>query len=152
MVNFAPDYVSDTVWKWSADRDAEKARIARMLTGHPQADLDAALDAWVKAHPEPQATVAQVADHVEHVAKIAGYDHVGIGGDLDGIPDTPVGLTDVQDYPNLFAELIRRGWSNENLAKLAGGNILRVLRQAEAVSKSMANEPSAADPLTPDYQ
>ena len=152
MVNFAPDYVSDAVWKWSADRDAEKARIARMLTGHPQADLDAALDAWVKAHPEPQATVAQVADHVEHVAKIAGYDHVGIGGDLDGIPDTPVGLTGVQDYPNLFAELIRRGWSNENLAKLAGGNILRVLRQAEAVSKSMANEPPAADPLTPDYQ
>ena len=100
----------------------------------------------------PEATVAQVADHVEHVAKVAGYDHVGIGGDLDGIPDTPIGLTGVQDYPNLFAELIRRGWSDANLAKLAGGNILRVLRQAEAVSKSMADEPPAADPLTPDYQ
>jgi membrane dipeptidase len=152
MVNFAPDYVNEAIWKWSADRDAEKARVARMLTGHPQAEIDMALDAWVKAHPEPVATVAQVADHVEHVAKVAGYDHVGIGGDLDGIPGTPTGLTGVQDYPNLFAELIRRGWSDENLAKLAGGNILRVLRQAEAVSRSMAGEPPAADQLTPDYQ
>jgi membrane dipeptidase len=152
MVNFAPDYVNEAIWKWAADRDAEKARAARMLTGHPQADIDAALAEWVKAHPEPVATVTEVADHVEHVAKVAGYDHVGIGGDLDGIPDTPVGLTGVQDYPNLFAELIRRGWSDENLAKLAGGNILRVLRQAEAVSKSMSNEPPAADQLTPDYQ
>jgi membrane dipeptidase len=152
MANFAPDYVSNAVWEWSADHDAEQARIARMLTGHPQADLDAALDAWVKAHPEPKATVSQVADHIDHIAKVAGYDHVGIGGDLDGIPDTPIGLTGVQDYPNLFAELIRRGWSDENLAKLAGGNILRVLRQAEAVSRSMSNEPPAADQLTPDYQ
>lgn len=152
MVNFAPDYVNEAIWKWSADRDAEKARIVRMLTGHPQGDIDAQLSSWVKAHPEPVATVALVADHVDHVAKIAGYDHVGIGGDLDGIPDTPLGLTGVQDYPNLFAELIRRGWSDENLSKLAGGNILRVLRQAEAVSKSMVAEPPAADQLTPDYQ
>jgi membrane dipeptidase len=152
MVNFAPDYVNEAVWKWSAERDAEKARVARMLTGHPQAELEAAIAAWIKAHPEPEATVAQVADHVEHVARVAGYDHVGIGGDLDGIPDTPVGLTGVQDYPNLFAELIRRGWSDQNLAKLAGGNILRVLRQAEAVSKSMSAEPPAADQLTADYQ
>ena len=152
MVNFAPDYVNEAIWKWAADRDAEKARIDRMYTGRAQADVDAALDAWVKAHPQPVATIAQVADHVDHVAKVAGFDHVGIGGDLDGIPSTPVGLTGVQDYPNLFAELISRGWSDENLAKLAGGNILRVLRQAEAVSRSMSNVPPAADQLTPDYQ
>ena len=152
MVNFAPDYVNEAIWKWAADRDAEKARIDRMYTGRAQADVDAALDAWVKAHPQPVATIAQVADHVDHVAKVAGFDHVGIGGDLDGIPSTPVGLTGVQDYPNLFAELISRGWSDENLAKLAGGNILRVLRQAEAVSRSMSNVPPAADQLTSDYQ
>ncbi len=152
MVNFAPDYVNEAIWKWSADRDAEKARIARMYTGRSQADIEGAIETWIKAHPEPQATVAQVADHVDHIASIAGHDHVGIGGDLDGIPDTPVGLTGVQDYPNLFAELIRRGWSDDNLAKLAGGNILRVLRQAETVSKSMSAEPPAADNLTPDYQ
>ena len=152
MVKFAPDYVNEAIWKWSADSDAEKARIARLYTGHPQADIDAALDAWTKAHPQPVATVSQVADHVDHIAKVAGFDHVGIGGDLDGIPSVPTGLTGVQDYPNLFAELIRRGWSDQNLAKLAGGNILRVLRQAEDVSKSMANEPPAADQLSPDYQ
>src|SRR5689334_5802153 len=152
MVNFAPDYVNEAIWKWSADRDAEAARVARMNTGHPKADIDAAMDAWTKAHPQPVATVQQVADHVDHIAKIAGYDHVGIGGDLDGIPSVPLGLTGVQDYPNLFAELIRRGWTDQNLAKLAGGNILRVLRQAEAVSKSMAADPPAADQLTPDYQ
>jgi len=152
MVNFAPAYVNEAIWKWGADREAEKARLGTLLTGHSQADVDAALAAWVKAHPQPVATTAQVADHVEHIAKVAGYDHVGIGGDLDGIATTPAGLTGVQDYPNLFAELIRRGWSDANLAKLAGGNILRVLRQAEAVSKSMANEPPAADQLTPDYK
>src|SRR3954453_12254383 len=84
MVNFAPDYVNEAIWKWSADRDAEKARLARMNTGHPQADIDSGVDAWVKAHPQPVATTQQVTDHVEHVAKVAGYDHVGIGGDLDG--------------------------------------------------------------------
>jgi len=152
MVNFAPDYVNEAIWKWSADRDAEKARIARLYTGRTQADVDAGLETWVKAHPAPVATVSQVADHVDHIAKVAGHDHVGIGGDLDGIPSTPVGLSGVQDYPNLFAELIRRGWSDADLAKLAGGNILRVLRQAEAVSKSMAGEPPAADELTSDYQ
>jgi membrane dipeptidase len=88
-----------------------------------------------------------VADHVEHVAKVAGYDHVGLGGDFDGIDSTPEGLNGVEDYPNLFAELIRRGWSDENLAKLAGGNVLRALRQAEAVSASMKNEPAALSPL-----
>jgi membrane dipeptidase len=87
--------------------------------------------------------VATVADHIEHVVKVAGYDHVGIGGDMDGIDSTPVDLTGVQDYPRLFAELIRRGWSDENLSKLAGGNVLRVLRRAEAVSASMKSEPAA---------
>jgi membrane dipeptidase len=152
MVNFAPDYVNEAVWRWDADHDAEQARIEKMYTGRTQADIDSALAAWVKAHPQPEATVAQVADHVEHVAKVAGYDHVGIGGDLDGIPSTPVGLTGVQDYPNLFAELIRRGWSDKNLAKLAGGNILRVLRSAEATSRAMADVPPAADEMTPDYK
>ena len=82
-------------------------------------------------------------DNIDHVAKVTGYDHVGIGGDLDGIPYTPVGLEGVQDYPNLFAELIRRGWTDQNLAKLAGGNVLRALRRAEAVAASMKNEPAA---------
>jgi membrane dipeptidase len=90
----------------------------------------------------PKATVGQVADHVEHVRKVAGVDHVGLGADFDGNDSWPVGLEDVSMYPNLFAELIRRGWSDADLAKLAGGNVLRALRQAEAVAK----RPQAARP------
>jgi len=87
--------------------------------------------------------VSTVADNIEHIVKIAGHDHVGIGGDLDGIDATVEGLDSVDDYPNLFAELIRRGWSDANLAKLAGGNVLRALRKAEQVAALMKNEPAA---------
>jgi membrane dipeptidase len=94
----------------------------------------------------PKATIAQVADHVEHARTVAGVDHVGLGADFDGNDSWPVGLEDVSTYPNLFAELIRRGWSDADLAKLAGGNVLRALRQAEAVAKRLQAEraPSTA--------
>ena len=90
-----------------------------------------------KLGPLPKATLAQVADHVEHVRKVAGVDHVGLGGDYDGNDNWPVGLEDVSTYPNLFAELIRRGWSDEDLRKLASGNILRAMREAEAMAKRL---------------
>jgi len=109
--------------------------------------VKAGLDAWVAAHPRPAVTVTAVADMIDHVAKVAGHDHVGIGGDLDGIDTTVDGLSGVEDYPNLFAELIRRGWSDQDLSKLAGGNVLRVLRKAESVSASMKNEPAALSPV-----
>ena len=144
MVNFYSGYVSDAARKWNADEGAEEARLKALLVGRPK-EREAALDSWKKANPEPPATVGQVADHIEHIVKIAGYDHVGIGGDLDGIPyeEAPPGMNSVSGYPLLFAELIRRGWSDENLSKLAGGNVLRVMRQAEAVSASMKNVPPA---------
>ena len=81
-----------------------------------------------------EATIAQVADHIDHIATIAGVDHVGIGSDFDGIISTPVGLGDVSKFPALFAELSRRGWSEGGLAKLAGDNILRVMNEAETVA------------------
>jgi membrane dipeptidase len=146
MVNFVPDFISKDVWNWNAERGAEEAR-QKSFHRNSKAEVEAGLKAWDAAHPRPPVTVSTVADNIEHVAKIAGYDHVGIGGDLDGIPYTPEGLTGVQDYPNLFAELIRRGWSDQNLAKLAGGNILRVLRQAEAVAASMKGESAALSPV-----
>jgi membrane dipeptidase len=93
-----------------------------------------ALEAWDAASPRPHATLAQVADHIQHVRDVAGADHVGIGSDLDGIDHVPVGLEDVSKFPDLLAELARRGWSDEDLAKLAGGNLLRVLREAEVVA------------------
>lgn len=142
MVNFVPSFLSDAVWRHGADRSAEEARL-KAIHRASKAEVGAGLKAWDAAHPVPAVTVADVANHVEHIVKVAGNDHVGIGGDFDGIDSTPEGLTGVGDYPNLFAELIRRGWSDENLAKLAGGNVLRALRQAEAVAASMKGEPAA---------
>jgi membrane dipeptidase len=146
MVNFVPDFISKEVWNWNAERGAQEARF-KSFTRASKAAVEAGLKSWEAAHPRPPVTVATVADNIDHIAKVAGYDHVGIGGDLDGIPYTPEGLTGVQDYPNLFAELIKRGWSDANLAKLAGGNVLRVLRQAESVSASMKGEPAALSPV-----
>ena len=146
MVNFVPDFVSDAVWKWGAEKNAEEARL-KAFNRDSKAAVEAGLKTWEAAHPRPPVTVTAIADHIEHVAKVAGHDHVGLGGDFDGIPYTPEDLNGVEDYPVIFAELIRRGWSDENLAKLAGGNVLRALRQAEAVSASMKNEPAAMSPV-----
>ncbi len=146
MVNFVPSFVSDAGWKWGAEQSAEEARLTALHRADKSA-VEAGLKAWEAAHPQPVVTAATVADHIEHIVKVAGYDHVGLGGDFDGIPNTPKDLTGVQDYPNLFAELIRRGWSDANLAKLAGGNVLRALRQAEKVAASMKGEPAALSPV-----
>jgi membrane dipeptidase len=150
MVNFAPIYVSEARAHWEADRSAEQARYnsppyGGLYIGQPD-KAKAALAAWEKAHPAPPVTLAMVADHIEHVAKVCGADCVGIGSDFDGIPNTPEGLDGVDKYPALFAELARRGWSDEALAKLAGGNVLRVMRQAESVGKTLraTTQPSAA--------
>jgi membrane dipeptidase len=148
MVNFYPAYVSDAFRKWNAEEAAEEARLKSLDNGR-LGPREAELKAWKAANPPPRVTVAEVADHVDHVAKIAGYDHVGIGGDLDGIEAAPEGLGTVSGYPLLFAELIRRGWSDSNLAKLAGRNVLRVMRRAEAVAASMKDEPPAMDRLQP---
>ena len=142
MVNFVPGFISRAVWQWGAEKDAEQARL-KSFHRNSKAEVEAGLKAWEAAHPRPPVTVSTVADNIEHIAKIAGYDHVGIGGDLDGIDATVEGLDSVDDYPNLFAELIRRGWSDANLAKLGGGNVLRALRKAEQVAALMKNEPAA---------
>ena len=148
MITFVPTFLSKEDWAWSRERSAEEARL-KSLYSFSKERLDAGLKAWDAAHPAPAVDVATVADHIEHVVKIAGHDHVGIGGDLDGIDRTVTGLNGVEDYPNLFAELIRRGWSDQNLAKLAGGNILRALRRAEAVAAEMKNQPASMAKLDP---
>ena len=140
MVNFAPAYVSDAYRRWSADQAAEKTR----LNSPPFDGLDigqpdkAATDlaAWQVAHPAPRVTLSDVADHIDHIAKVAGVDHVGIGSDFDGVGEAlPEGLGDVSTYPSLLAELMRRGWSDADITKLAGGNMLRVLKAAERVKQ-----------------
>ena len=138
MVNFYPGYVSQARAIWDADSAAEKARenappYSGLYIGQPERAATA-YDRWLASHPIPKVTVAMVADHVEHVVKVAGPDHVGIGSDFDGIPSTPTGLDGADKYPALFIELARRGWSDSALKKLAGGNILRVFEEAEAVA------------------
>ena len=144
MVNWVPGFLSPDVWRWDGLRSAEEARL-KSINRASTAAVAAGVKAWEAANPRPAVTVTQVADHIDHVAKVASHDNVGIGADLDGIPYTPTGLEGVETYPVLFAELIRRGWSDKNVAKLAGGNALRALRGAEAASHSMASTPPAMD-------
>ena len=137
MANFATGYVSEARARWNADRAAELARYnsppyAGLYIGQPER-AKAALADWDRAHPRPVTTLAMVADHIEHMRKVAGVDSIGLGSDFDGIPDAPVGLEGVDKYPALLAELARRGWSDD-LGKLAGGNLLRAMREAEAVA------------------
>ncbi|MEX0734337.1 MAG: dipeptidase [Steroidobacteraceae bacterium] len=97
----------------------------------------------------PSVTVAAVADHIEHIRKVASVDNIGIGSDFDGNTHWPEGLSDVSMFPNLFAELVRRGWSDQDLEKLAGGNVLRALEQAEAVARRLQQDvPPAATKVT----
>ena len=136
MVNFYPTHLSAQVLSWSAARDAEEARGKAMFSGQPDR-RKAALDAWDRSNPRPRTTPADVADHIEHITRLCGHGCVGIGGDLDGVPYAAEGLDSVAGYPLVFAELIRRGWSDTDLAALAGGNVLRVMRGVEATSAAM---------------
>jgi membrane dipeptidase len=132
MVTFVPAFVSPEAAAWDAEAREryEKLKVAVSDT----AERSRLNDEWKAAHPQPPATLKQVADHIEHVRDVAGIDHVGIGSDFDGIDTVPQGLEDVSKFPELFAELIRRGWSDGDLKKLAGQNLLRVLRGAEATA------------------
>ncbi|HKH46789.1 MAG TPA: dipeptidase [Thermoanaerobaculia bacterium] len=144
MVTFVPGFVSEEVRGWNATKDAEEARLKTLHPDNPDT-VKAELDAWTKAHPGPRATLSQVADHIEHVRQVAGIDHVGIGSDFDGILSTPLGLDGVEDFPDLLAELLRRGWSDDDVKKLAGQNVLRVMREVEKVSARLRKERPASD-------
>lgn len=133
MVNFFPAFTSTEVWEWGSRRSAEEARLRALNPAAPTAVTEG-VAAWVEANPRPAIDVGVIADHIEHIARVASRDNVGIGSDFDGVPWLPEGLDGVEDYPNLFVELMRRGWSDRDLAKLAGGNLLRALRQAEQVA------------------
>jgi membrane dipeptidase len=146
MVTFVPGFVSEKVREYGALHDAEEARLKGLYSGQPD-EVKKGVTAWEAAHARPRATVSDVADHIEHVMQVAGEDHVGIGGDFDGIGTTPAGLESVADYPRVFTELARRGHTRAQLEKLAGLNVLRVMRQAEAVAARLQKERPAADAL-----
>ena len=132
MVTFVPAFVSQECSDWQAGLKAEATR--RGLDPRDFDQLDRLTPEWEATHLKPRATLAQVADHIDHVRQVAGVEHVGLGGDFDGTPDVSVGLEDVSAYPALFAELLARGWTEPDCAALAGGNLLRALRAAESAA------------------
>jgi len=139
MQVFLPDFVSEEVREWEGAKAAEDARAKYLHNGNPAAAAGALAD-WIAAHPRPHATVAQVADHIDHIRQVAGIDHIGLGGDFDGMDSVVDGLGDVSAYPALFAELARRGYTQADLEKIACRNLIRVLRATEAVAKAKAGE------------
>ena len=139
MVTFVPGFVSETVRTWNSARSAEDARLKSLNPGAPAA-VTAGLAAWTTAHPQPVATIADVVAHIQHIRDVAGVDHVGLGGDYDGVDSLPVGLEGVDAYPRLLAALMANGWSEADIRKLAGENALRVMRAVEAVAASKRGE------------
>jgi membrane dipeptidase len=137
MVTFVPGFVSPAVRAHSLERGRVQAA-ARQRLGSDTAALSREMRAWDASHAAPKATLADVANHIDHIKKTAGADNVGIGADFDGVDDDlPEGLQDIANYPDLFAELILRGWSDADLKKLAGENVLRALEAAERVAKRL---------------
>jgi len=139
MVTFVPGFVSPAVFLYEQSTRPAMQEL-REKYGNDTAAITRAVKEWTSTHPAPRATLSQVADHIDHVRRVAGVDHVGIGGDFDGISEVVQGLDDVSTYPALFAELARRGWSDNDLKKLAGENFLRVFARAEAVAKRLKRE------------
>jgi membrane dipeptidase len=146
MVTFVPDFIDDAVRRDSTARGAERERL-RALYGDDEARIAAELAKFDELRPPARATLADVADHVEHVRRVAGVDHVGIGSDFDGITSVPRGLEDVSRLPYLLAELLERGWSREDLGKLCGANLLRVMRSAEEQAARLQAARPASDAL-----
>jgi membrane dipeptidase len=144
MVNYAPSFVSEEFRKWNAAEEAEKARLKDLFIGNPE-EIKLQTENWQRANPKPQVTLQQLADHIDHIRKTAGIDHVGLGADLDGITDTPVGLKDVSAYPALMAELLRRGYTKEEVKKVAGLNVLRVMKKTEQVAATLQKEVGPED-------
>lgn len=139
MVAFPPAFVSPECYNWDLEVAAEMR--SRGLDWK-----DLALRAMMRAeyaadHPRPKATLSEVADHIDHVRAVAGVDHVGIGADYDGTDRLPEGLEDVSCYPALIAELLTRGWTQDECIRLMGGNVLRVLREAESFSRTTSAQP-----------
>ena len=145
MVTFVPSFLNEEVRRHGEEMRLEmrriRARLDEDLDGDAlQAALRDELERWRDRNPAPKATLADAADHIDHIKAVAGIDHIGIGGDYDGITTVPEGLEDVTTYPALFLELRRRGYSDDELRAIAGGNLMRVFRKAEKVRDELVDE------------
>jgi len=141
MVTFVPEFVSLPTYRYSLVRDSVAA--AALAAGDSVA-ARAQVEAWTRAHPMPLPDLGVIADHIEHLRDVAGVDHVGLGSDFDGIGAAPIGLEDVSTYPALVAELLRRGWSDGDVKRVMGLNVLRVMREAERVAARLQRERPAS--------
>ena len=141
-----PSYVSEERRQWGAVLEGENRRLETLYLADAEA-VKQAVAAWKEAHPEPKATIAQVADQIDHIRMVAGIDHVGLGGDYDGMATGPAGMEDVSGYPALFAELARRGYSQADLEKIASRNMMRVMKAAEAYAAAHRNDPPIEYPV-----
>tara|TARA_A100001391_G_scaffold83275_2_gene54513 strand:+ start:17375 stop:18631 length:1257 start_codon:yes stop_codon:yes gene_type:complete len=146
MVVALPNYISEELRVYDAAHAAEQARLESLWRGQPDA-VAAGMAQWESENPAPKATVSDMADHIDHIRDVAGIDHIGLGGDYDGMATGPVGMEDVAGYPALFVELARRGYSQEDLEKIASRNMMRVLRAAEAYAASVADMPPIETPV-----
>lgn len=140
MVVALPGFISEEQRQWYASHQAEEARLKTLWQGQPSI-VERELKAWDEAHPAPPANISQMADHVDHIRQVAGIDHIGIGGDYDGMPAGPQGMEDVSGYPALFVELAKRGYSRQDLEKIASRNMMRVLKAAEAYAAAHRADP-----------
>jgi len=141
MVTFVPGFVSQEVADFNKKESDQRARLLTALNNNESA-VNAAMIDWRRLNPSPRASLSQVADHVDHIKKIAGIDHVGFGGDFDGITAVVAGLEDVSCYPQLVAELLRRGYSDDDIRKITNRNILRVMREVEAAAARLQSSAS----------
>src|SRR5699024_5856150 len=150
MVTFVPGFINDTVRQWGARQEGERARLEALYPESVER-VEAGMEEWLDANPRPQATLADVADHIDYIRDRIGAEYIGIGGDFDGISSTPEGLEDVSTYPALLAELIRRGYSDEELKGIIGEKLMRVVRQAEEVSQRLRAQRPASDAKFGDF-
>jgi membrane dipeptidase len=132
MATFVPAFVSSACWSWQAE--AAQAALEEGIDATDLQRFEPFTQRFARTHPAPVATVDDVVAHIEHLREVAGIDHIGIGGDYDGVPVQPRGLGDVSCYPHLFEALADRGFSDTDLGKIASGNIVRVLRAVEAAA------------------
>ena len=146
MVTYVPAFVSEPVRQFWAAYQAEQKRFETLYPGDPE-QAKADLDGWLEANPAPTATLSDVADHIDHLRQVAGIDHVGIGSDFDGIRFTPDGLGGADTYPDLLAELLHRGYSAEDVGKIAGLNALRAFEAAERAAARLQGSRAASDAL-----
>lgn len=147
MVNFCPCFIAPGALEWNARMQQAMERVR--AESPDTAAFQERRQAWIEANPRPRGHLKDVADHIDHIREVAGIDHIGMGSDFDGIDDTPVGLEDVSTFPVLFAELLRRGYSEEDLQKIAGLNVLRAMREMERTAARLQAERAPGLAKTP---